>query len=132
MTQLVQLLKPLPDFPGSTIFELTLKGDLWYLESTSDPDHCFCAIESRILRQKYGLNEYLAEIPDEALKAMATSARQSKLLVVVDTTKLKAADDASTVTVNLRKPIVVNGATLHAYPIELEDWEESLELQRLV
>ncbi|MDO5747664.1 MAG: hypothetical protein Q4P66_08435 [Actinomycetaceae bacterium] len=117
MTQLMQLLKPLASLKNSSIFSLTVDGELWQLTSTSHNDDVFHLIEARILRRTYGLLTYQPELPDAVLRSMSTSARQAKVCVLVDTHALLEPEDAYIV--DLRHPLVVNGATLHAQQIDL-------------
>ena len=116
----IELVQPMPGFPGLSRFALVQlddDGTLCALRSLEDPDLRFLVVPPA----KF-FADYAPEIDDDTVAALEIEAVEDVLLLVVINAGLGLGDT----TANLVAPVVVNTSTRRAQQVVLDDQDLSV------
>jgi flagellar assembly factor FliW len=116
----IELVQPMPGFPGLTRYALVQLDDdgvLCALRSLDDPDLRFLVIPPAVF-----FPDYAPVVDDDAVEALGIKTVDDALLLVV----VNAGTSIQTATANLVAPVVVNRSTLRAQQVVLDDPELSV------
>lgn len=111
----IELVEPLPGFPGLTRFALVQLDDdglLCALRSLEDPELRFLVVPPAAF-----FPDYAPEVGDDAVRALGIDAVEDVLLLVV----VNAGTSLVTSTANLIAPVLVNTVTRRAQQVILDD-----------
>lgn len=111
----IQLVSPMPGFPGLTDFalvQLDPEGHLCALRSLEDPDVRFLVVPPSDF-----FPAYEPELDDESVSALGIVAVEDVLLMLV----LNAGPSLESTTANLVAPLVINTVTRRARQVILDD-----------
>ena len=111
----IELVQPMPGFPGLTRFTLVQLDDdgvLCALRSLEDPDLRFLVMPPSVF-----FPDYAPVVDDDAVQGLGIENVDDVLLLVV----VNAGTSIDTATANLVAPVLVNLATLRAQQVVLDD-----------
>ena len=111
----IELVQPMPGFPGLTRYALVQLDDdgvLCALRSLEDPDLRFLVMPPAAF-----FPDYAPVVDDEAVEALGIETVEDVLMLVV----VNAGTSIQTATANLVAPVLVNRTTLRAQQVVLDD-----------
>ena len=111
----IELVHPLPGFPGARRFALVQLDDdgvLCQLRSLDDP-----ALRFLVMPPVPFFPDYAPEVGDDVVADLQISSADEVIVLLV----LNAGESLSTTTANLMAPVVVNTATMRASQVILDD-----------
>jgi flagellar assembly factor FliW len=111
----IELVQPMPGFPEHRRFALVALDDdgvLCQLQSLEDPSLRFL-----VMSPVPFFPDYAPEVGDDVVEDLAISSPDDVFVLLV----LNAGESLATTTANLMAPVVVNGATLRARQVILDD-----------
>ena len=111
----IELVQPMPGFPGLTRYALVQLDDdgvLCALRSLEDPDLRFLVMPPNAF-----FPDYAPVVDDEAVAALGIETVDDVLMLVV----VNAGTSIQTATANLVAPVLVNRTTLRAQQVVLDD-----------
>jgi flagellar assembly factor FliW len=111
----IELVQPMPGFPGLTRYALVQLDDdgvLCALRSLEDPDLRFLVMPPTAF-----FPDYAPVVDDDAVEALGIETADDVLLLVV----VNAGTSVQTATANLVAPVLVNRSTLRAQQVVLDD-----------
>lgn len=111
----IELVQPMPGFPGHTRFTLVQVDDtglLCALRSLEDPDLRFLVMPPAAF-----FPDYAPVVDDETVEGLGIEAVEDVLLLVV----VNPGESLDSTTANLIAPVLVNTVTLRAQQVILDD-----------
>ena len=111
----IELVEPMPGFPGMTHFALVRldeDGVLCALRSVDDPDLRFLVVPPQPF-----FPDYAPEIDDATVSALGVARAEEVLVLLV----VNPGDDAGDATANLLAPVLVNTRTHQGGQVVLSD-----------
>lgn len=111
----IELVHPLPGFPGARRFALVQLDDdgvLCQLRSLDDP-----ALRFLVMPPVPFFPDYAPEVGDDVVEDLQITSADDVIVLLV----LNAGESLATTTANLMAPVVVNTATMRASQVVLDD-----------
>lgn len=111
----IEMVEPMPGFPGRTRFALVRldeQGVLCSLKSVEDPELRFLVVPPNVF-----FPDYTPEIDDATVSALRIERAEDALVLVV----VNPGEQAATATANLLAPVVVNTVSRQASQVVLSE-----------